>query len=323
MENRNCKRIFLLLEYLFYNTDERHSAKTDTLILYLSEKGIPAHRQTISSDIVTLQEFGFDIITVRSRQNLYYYGGRIFDPAELKIIGDAILASNSTSKKQSEKLIEKLLTLVSIPQSEELRRQLSSGVQVKGNNEQFPYTIDLLQQAISDKKRVKFQYCEMSQNKKKILKHKGYFYEFSPYDMVWENDCYYVFGYSEKHEKVITFRVDRIHKPTILLSASRPKPEDYNPSVFLKQTFSMYDEQPCTVRLLCDNDMMKHIVDKFGESVQTQPSGDVQFIATVDVSVSRTFFGWIFSYNGKIRILGPETVLQQYREQLTHALKSC
>lgn len=45
MENRNCKRIFLLLEYLFYNTDEGHSVETDALILYLSEKGIPAHRR--------------------------------------------------------------------------------------------------------------------------------------------------------------------------------------------------------------------------------------------------------------------------------------
>ena len=110
MGTGNNKRIFLLLEYLFYNTDEGHSAETVALILYLSEKDISAHRQTISSDIVTLQEFGFDIITVRSRQNLYYYGGRIFDPTELKIIGDAILASTSISKKQSEKLIEKLLT---------------------------------------------------------------------------------------------------------------------------------------------------------------------------------------------------------------------
>lgn len=96
-----------------------------------------------------LQEFGFDIVTVRSRKNLCYYRGWIFDPAELKIIGDAILASNSISKKQSEKLIEKLLTLASIPQAEELRRQLSSSVQVKGSNEQFPYAINLLQQAIS------------------------------------------------------------------------------------------------------------------------------------------------------------------------------
>ena len=323
MKQQNSMRLLLLLEFLYRHTSEELPADTEVLLAYFSDAGIPVHRQTLVSDIALLQEFGVDIISVRGRKNLYYCGGRIFDPAELKIIGDAILASNSISKKQSEKLIEKLLTLISIPQSEELRRQLSSGVQVKGSNEQFPYTIDLLQQAISDKKRVKFQYCEMSQNKKKILKHKGYFYEFSPYDMVWENDCYYVFGYSEKHEKVITFRVDRIHKPAILLSASRPKPKDYDPSAFLKQTFSMYDEQPCTVRLLCDNDMMKHIVDKFGESVQTQPSGDVQFIATVDVSVSRTFFGWIFSYNGKIRILGPKTVLQQYREQLTHALKSC
>lgn len=117
--------------------------------------------------------------------------------------------------------------------------------------------------------------------------------------------------------------MDRICKPKILSLECRPKPEEYSPSTFLKQTFSMYDETSCTVRLLCDNDMMKHIVDKFGESVQTQPSGEQRFIAMVDVSVSRTFFGWIFSYGGKIRILGPEDVLRQYKNKLSDALKMC
>lgn len=180
MKHENLKRAFEIMFYLYLHTDENNLAGTDLLISVLAEKNISAHRQTVASDIALLRDAGFDIITVRSRENKYYYGERIIDPAEIKIIGDAILASGSISKRQSEKLLNKLLMLVSIPQAEELRLQLEDGMQVKGHNEQVPYTVDILHRAIANRKRIKFQYYELSQNKKKILKHKGYFMRLVP-----------------------------------------------------------------------------------------------------------------------------------------------
>lgn len=48
----------------------------------------------------------------------------------------------------------------------------------------------------------------------------------------------------------------------------------------------MYDGQLCTVELKCENSMMKDIIDRFGEDVQTKAFDYKHFTATVEVSVS-------------------------------------
>ena len=52
--------------------------------------------------------------------------------------------------------------------------------------------------------------------KKKIYKHNGYLYELSPYALLWNNDNYYVLGYSERHKNITKFRVDRIEKAELI-----------------------------------------------------------------------------------------------------------
>lgn len=163
-------------------------------------------------------------------------------------------------------------------------------------------------------------YKAYTAEKKKVYKHKGQIYVLSPYDMVWCNDAYYVFGFSESHGKVVKFRVDRMHKPTLSNKSYHPKPEDYDISSFCRKVFSMYDGQLCTVELKCNNELMKVIVDRFGEDVQTRTFDCRHFVATVEVSVSPTFYAWVFTYGGRIKILSPEAVKQEYTERLKTAL---
>ena len=75
----------------------------------------------------------------------------------------------------------------------------------------------------------------------------------------------------------------------------------------------MYDAETKTVTLLCDNYMMKTVIDRFGSNVQTYIVSSNQFEATVDVSVSPTFFGWIVGCGGKIKIIAPEDVKTEYQ----------
>ena len=72
----------------------------------------------------------------------------------------------------------------------------------------------------------------------------------------------------------------------------------------------MYDGRMERVRLKCEADMMKVIVDRFGADVHTE-SLDNGFIAEVNVSVSPTFFGWVFGFAGKIKIVSPQSVVPQ------------
>ena len=66
-------------------TDEDHYLTTMHLAQILEEEyGIPAHRQTIKTDIELLQQFGMDIQEVKSTQNRYNLISRQFEIAELK-----------------------------------------------------------------------------------------------------------------------------------------------------------------------------------------------------------------------------------------------
>lgn len=89
------------------------------------------------------------------------------------------------------------------------------------------YTVDLLHHAINHENTVEFQYIRYSAGKRKELKHDGAVYFLSPYDLVWNNDRYYVFGWSERHGKIVKFRVDRmIHIKEALVDYHK-RPADY------------------------------------------------------------------------------------------------
>lgn len=158
-------------------------------------------------------------------------------------------------------------------------------------------------------------------NKTRVFKHNGQIYEFSPYDLVWNNDCYYVFGWSESHGKVIKFRVDRMNTPMYSGKLFHDRPEDYDITDFCRQVFMMYDGKEQTVTLYCENSLMKAIIDRFGENVKTQKLDCGHFSAEVQVSASPTFYSWVFNYAGKMKITAPKEVAKEYSDRLKLALQ--
>jgi hypothetical protein len=67
---------------------------------------------------------------------------------------------------------------------------------------------------------------------------------------------------------------------------------------------------------------MKAIIDRFGEDVETQIMDSAHFKAIVEIYASPTFFAWVFAYAGKIHILSPQKVVDEYKKQLTLAMKN-
>lgn len=70
------------------------------------------------------------------------------------------------------------------------------------------------------------------------------------------------------------------------------------------------------VTLLCDAELMKAVIDLFGMKVRTKPVGENQFLATVKVCPGPTFYRWVFGWGGRMRIEGPEIVVEHYRTML-------
>ena len=164
------------------------------------------------------------------------------------------------------------------------------------------------------RKRLNFQYYEYDGQKHKVLRHDGEEYILSPYALYWNEDNYYLVGFSEKRQKVITFRVDRLCLPEILEEAAISEPKDFNISDFGNKVFRMFGGEETIVKLLCKDELMKYIIDQFGTEVETQTHSDGTFTACVSVELSPAFYGWVFQFAGKMRILSPEKAVDEYKK---------
>lgn len=304
-------RIIELLRFLYQQTDEAHAVTVSEMIEYLKSKGIPSVRQTVYTDLEALDTAGIDIVQIKSTQNRYFIGSRIFEYPELKMLVDAVASSKVISAKKSQALIQKLGQLTSIQQAEQLQRLASLSSRVKPHNEKVYYIIDGVQNAILENRQIQFQYYEYTQQKERVLKHNGYFYKLDPYALEWKNDHYYLIGYSHKHHGMAHFRVDRLAGIEILESTYVPQP-DFDVADYTNKMIDMFAAgHTVLVELLCENRFMKTIVDDYGEAVPTHPYDSEHFVAQIEVNPSGTFYGWVFKFMGGVKITAPQKCVEE------------
>lgn len=307
-------RIIELLRFLYQQTDEAHAVTVSEMIEYLKSKGIPSVRQTVYTDLEALDTAGIDIVQIKSTQNRYFIGSRIFEYPELKMLVDAVASSKVISAKKSQALIQNLGQLTSIQQAEQLQRLASLSSRVKPHNEKVYYIIDSIQTAILDQHQISFQYYEYTPEKKKILKHDGYRYILDPYALEWKNDHYYLIGYSHKHKGIAHFRVDRLTSVEPLDSKFQPMP-DFDVAAYTNKMVDMFAaEHAEQVKLLCSNELMRVIIDHYGEDIEISPYDDTHFTVIIEVNPSGTFYGWVFKFMGKIRILSPQSCVDKMQD---------
>ena len=289
MENDGKMRMLRILELLQNETDAEHPLSTAQIEKLLSERWqIEAYRITIQKNIAALTAAGYSIETIRSTQNKYYFSGRLFELPELKLLIDAVESSKYITEKKSRVLTEKLTTLAGKSEAGQLRRNISIADRVKAGNEQIYYIMDVLNDAINARRKVQFLYFEYDGKKRRRLKNDGKPYVFSPYTLTWNGDFYYVVGWSEKHGKIATFRVDRIYAvPTILPDKAVPKPKQYSIGDFAEKAFQLFDSEHAEVELLCEDSMMSTVLDHFGGKVKVPERTENQLSARFFVHIKR------------------------------------
>ena len=316
-------RPLYLIQILKERTDEDHYLTTSQLCAILkNEYGIETHRTTIKSDIEMLQQAGIGIQAVRSTQNQYNFIERDFDTAELKLLIDAVQSAKFMTKSKSDQLVTKLTALAGINKARELKRNLVVDGRNKLENEQILVIVDAINDAINQRRKIKFQKVEYNVRKERVLHHGGEAYTFSPYSLVWDGDFYYVVGYSDKYQSVGSHRVDRINKkPEILNEPAVPAPVGFDVNRYINTTFRMYNAPRREVELICDNGVMDAIVDRFGPDVETYACDQQNFRVIAEIAVGKIFFNWIFGFDGKVKIKAPEDVKQQYKEQILRAME--
>ena len=325
MDNDSKLRL-LYIGKMLQNTDEAHPLTNAEMMQLLEDKyGMTTHRTTIPSDIDLLKKSGMEIEIIESKPKKYYLNdyARTFTLPELKMLVDAVASFKFITKKKSDELIAKIITLGTPSSVPSLKRNLWPEGRIKQENERIYFNIEAVNQAINEKKKIAFQYFQYDVRKEQKLKHNGESYMFSPYALVWNGDYYYMVGFSEKHNGIGNFRIDRIAStPQILDEQAIPMPEDFDIAEYTNGMLRMYNSERCDVELICDNSVMDAIIDKFGTEAKTYAYDMTSFKLEVNVAVNHVFLSWVFGFSGKVKIKGPENVLEEYKDMVQKVFAS-
>lgn len=318
-EADNRLRILYLYRMLLEYTDDEHSLTNPQIRRMMQEQhGIKIHRTTVPRDIEVLRAAGIEVLSTRTRSLNYYLADRPFSIPELRLLIDAVQSSKFITEQKSQALIEKLYSQTSTANALKLRRAVHVTGKAKSDNEKGYYIVDAINDAINSGRKISFYYYDYDGKKHHVLKNNGAPYTVSPYDLIWDGDYYYLTGYCDERSEVRVFRVDRIEKqPEILETPAVKAPRSYRVEKYTQEVFRMFStDETVEVRLLCDNDVMKFVVDQFGLRVRVKTVDKDHFVINVKVCPGPTFYRWVFGFSGGIVIEAPEEIRERYKEML-------
>lgn len=317
-------KLYCLAQIMLEQTDEEHYISMPEIIEALAAYDITADRKSLYQDLRDLEKLGIEV-EGEATGNRYHYHviSRFFELPELKLLVDAIQSSKFITERKSNALIKKLERLVSKYEAQKLQRQVYVSGRIKTMNESIYYTVDAIHNAISENRKIKFQYYQWNLKKEMELRHNGAWYHISPWGLSWDDENYYLVGFDSEAGLIKHYRVDKMLH--ISMSEEKREGSEYftklDMAEYAKKSFGMYGGEEQTVKLLVDNSLAGVVIDRFGKDVMLIPTDGDRFTVSVNVRVSRQFMGWVFSLGEKVKIIGPDLVIQQMREEVARLVR--
>ena len=318
-KNQKLKLCYLS-RIMLSKTDEDHHLTMPEIQGYLEEYDVSADRKALYKDMDALKVLGIDVIGQKTKGGGYdyYVASKTFDVAELKLLVDSIQSSKFITEKKSKDLIEKVGTLASEYESEQLKRQVTVHGRVKTMNESIYYIVDDIHRAIAENKKITFEYMKWNINKK-MEKRKEGLYKVSPWALTWDDENYYLIAFDEEAEKIKHYRVDKMKNINITDEKREGKSDfrEFNLAEYAKMSFGMYGGEKTRVSIAFKEEMVGVLLDRFGTGIPVKQSKKSGWYETeVEVALSDQFLGWVFALGEGVKITGPKKVVDRMKEKI-------
>ncbi|MGN0446954.1 MAG: helix-turn-helix transcriptional regulator [Acutalibacteraceae bacterium] len=314
MADKGNRKIKLLLvkDYLEKYSDEDTIVRAEDIDAMLKNNGIICERKSIYSDIAALKEYGMDIDSGRRGYKLL---SRDFELPELRLLIDAVQAANFITAKKSKELIEKITALCSKNQSKQITRQVYIDNRLKCVNEEIYYNIDLINKAISSKKKIFFTYIKRRidpETKQIVFDEKDF--TVSPYALIWSNDHYYLVSNKQNYDNLMHTRIDRMKKVKILDEKARNFNEVstyknfFDSADYSGKLFNMFSGETQRLTIRCHNSILEEIFDRFGEGSKlsaVRDDSEDTFTVSAKCVFSDGLISWLMQFGSKIEVISP------------------
>ncbi len=318
---------FLILRILTDYTDKKHYITQKDILSKLKQLyNFEAERKSISSNLKFLIEMGFDIVENKPKGGVSLIS-RKFDLTQVQYLIDSVFSSKSISGKHAKEIAESLSSNLSIYERRSYSYINKSEDINRSNNKEIFYNIELIHEAIIDKKQISFKYLTYTKDGKAIENYDGYLYRVNPYFLINNYGRYYLLCSYKKEYKLSVFRIDYMVNVSKTSEKMTPieeidsKYKNFSIAKYLNEHIYIFGGESCTARIeVLDEKAVKYIKDWF--------SYDTNFFTKdgrtyTDVTCNKNaLIYWALQYGKYVKVIFPLDVVNVIKENIQLMLKN-
>ncbi len=335
--------IINILDILNKYTDAEHTmSQKDIQNKLESEYSMTVERKSVKRNLMDLIDFGYPIEysetprkTLNKKTGEYednsiltnFYIEREFDNSELRLLIDSIIFSNHIPKGDRKRLIDKLEGLSNVYFKSRMKH-VAAIDNIKTMVNALFYTIDILDEAISKGKQVKFHYDEYGLDKK--LHHRknkdGEVREYiiNPYQIAATNGRYYLVCNYDKYDNLSNYRLDRISDIQLLDTKIKPITElegmkkGFDLSKYIHEHIFMFTDKAVRTKFIADKYIINDIIDYFGTDISFSDETEDTITVTVNVAEGDMML-WAMQFSTNVTVIEPKSLSEKCKQNILKA----
>lgn len=320
----------LLLIFKIFATSPKTWIRGADLQKKLAKRGYHCSVKTIYKHIHTInglfrEVVGADMIISRRSLGWQFVQG-YFDEGQLQLLTDAIRYNKDLSYREKTELIGKLLYFSNSTQI--------THTDLPADKEDKPFSLmvnlSVIMKAIGEEKNIIFQYVNYAIGEdhrpfEVASKHgnRGINYVISPYQIVLDNNHYYLIGYFDaRKDSLSMYRVDRMRRVMTYKGMYIDIRDSLDINEFIKSNFNMFvGGKETDLVLHFHKNILRELVSRFGEDMTITPLSGPWYEAVIrHQSYSRGLISWILMLGGQIEVVAPKHIREEIKTEMEKAL---
>ena len=323
---------------------ERRSVYRD--IDAINEAVLLAHEEAFDiEEARELVESGQRTIVYDAASKGYYYDNVFCDFDDIRLAAEAIYSAKFIDKASADRLVKELIFQnISVHQQKEIKDDIFVSDRVRTANKHLWKIIETIREAMRNRdkddlddvkkykhrpEQISFQYVTHLPGNvnNEIERGRGAEYIVSPYKLMFCDGNFYLLAYNTKakRNKVRTYRVDRMRNIKRIKGSEREGWEEVKQidlETYTQTHFGMFEGDSELVIIRFTNDLLDAVLERFGsKNAQYYACDKNHFTVTTKINLSNPFYGWVFAFGNKAKIISPQRAVDDF-EKLLNSLSN-
>ncbi len=312
--------ILCLYEVLKKYSDENHIISAGKIQEKLKAiYDVDMERRTIYRNIDALRSMGIDIEGYTDNREGYYLIDRAFEPSEIRLLCDAVAASDMIKEENCREIIRKLIDTQSVFQGRMLQKTVFVKNKRKVWNKQLFYNIDTLNIAINQGCKVEVNLLEYDVDTE-LVKSMDSPIVISPYVTIWALGNYYILAKPEDGEALTHYRIDYLSDIVILERNADMIFGGINPGQYAEHYIYRNGENAERYDVECDRALWQTLIETFGNDLTVMKSDHEKVLVKI-YCIPSVMREWVLAHGSRCEVIAPKYFRDEIQRAVMDAYK--